>query len=115
MSSWTFAKNMPTVKRRAGILLGIVDDDLWTTNPNWTEIDASKLTGGSAKELRSNLPLWEAMKEYLQHIQEARIGEMEEFFSHVGYEEGNRQAIESALKRHPKEFHVRKRKREKYL
>src|SRR5579863_4771242 len=55
-------------KTRAGILLGLIDDDLWTTNPNWAETDASKLTGSSVKELRSKLPLWEAMREYLQHV-----------------------------------------------
>jgi hypothetical protein len=66
-------------------------------------------------ELRAALPLWEAMKEYLSFVSEARVGEMEDFFLHFGYSEGNRQAIESALKRHPKEFRIRRRKREKYI
>jgi len=71
----------------------------------------------SAKELRNGLSLWEAMKEYLQHVPEARIGEMEDFFSAVEMPNTNRQAMESALKRHPETFKVRrdKSKREKYI
>lgn len=91
-----------TRKARAETLLAIIGDhDLQTNDP--------------AHRLRFQLPLWQAMKEYLQHVPEARIREMEEFFLHVGYDQGNRQAMESALKRHPKEFHVRRNKREKYL
>jgi len=71
----------------------------------------------STKEPRENLSLWEAMKEYLQHVTEARIGEMEDFFDAVGMPNANRQAMESALKRHPETFKVRrdKSKREKYI
>jgi hypothetical protein len=102
-------------KVHMAILYGLIGDDVYTTNPDWVETGARAFVGGNDKEMRSQLPLWEAMKEYLQYVPEARIGEMEEFFSHIGYEEGNRQAIESALKRHPREFTVRKKKREKYL
>jgi hypothetical protein len=101
-------------KARIATLYGLIGDDVHNVS-NWVETAARDAVGGSEKTLRAQLPLWEAMKEYLQYVPEARIGEMEEFFSHIGYEEGNRQAIESALKRHPKEFHVRKKKREKYL
>jgi hypothetical protein len=69
----------------------------------------------SEKELRANLPLWEAMQEYLSHVKEARITEMENFFDSRGFHEGNRQAMESALKRHPEVFRTRKSKREKYI
>ena len=102
-------------KTRTGNLYGLIGDDVQTSSPNWVETDARRLAGGSEKTLREQLPLWEAMKEYLQYVAEARIGEMEEFFSHIGYDGGNRQAIESALKRHRKEFHIRKKKREKYI
>jgi hypothetical protein len=67
------------------------------------------------EEFRATLPLWQAMREYLLITKEARIGEMEEFFGHVGFAEGNRQAMESALKRHPRVFKTRKRKHEKYI
>jgi hypothetical protein len=106
-----------TRKARTGILYGLIGDDAHTTNSDWVEDGARELAGGNDKTLREQLPLWEAMKEYLQYVPEARIGEMEEFFLHIGYDEGNRQAMESALKRHPKEFRVTrpKKKREKYI
>jgi uncharacterized protein YhaN len=66
-------------------------------------------------ELRTELPLWKAMQEYLSHVQEARIGDMEAFFQEIKYAEGNRQAIESALKRHPKVFKTRKAKGQKFV
>ena len=70
----------------------------------------------SAKQLRDELPLWEAMKEYLQYVPEARIAELEDFFHAVMLEgNANRQAIESALKRHPETFKVRKSKRDKFI
>ena len=68
-----------------------------------------------AEELREKLPLWKAMREYLMHVPEARIGEMETFFQSMNYADGNRQAMESALRRHPKVFKTRKEKREKYI
>ena len=68
--------------------------------------------------LRENLALWEAMKEYLHYVPEARIVEIEEFLCYpfgVGMEGANRQAIESALKRHPETFKTRKKGREKFI
>ncbi|HEY4905051.1 MAG TPA: hypothetical protein VIH89_16370 [Candidatus Sulfotelmatobacter sp.] len=68
--------------------------------------------------LRENLALWEAMKEYLHYVPEARIAEIEEFLCYpfgVGMEGANRQAIESALKRHPETFKTRKKGREKFI
>jgi hypothetical protein len=55
------------------------------------------------------------MKEYLQHVPEARIGEMEDFFETVKMPNANRQAMESALKRHPETFKIRKDKRDKFI
>jgi len=103
-------------KARTGVLYGLIGDDIHAAaDTDWVENGARVLAGGTDKTLREQLPLWKAMREYLQYIPQARIGEMEEFFSHVGYDEGNRQAIESALKRHPKIFAARKQKREKYI
>lgn len=72
-------------------------------------------TTPSISELRNELPLWEAMKEYLHHVPEARIAEMQQFFSAIGLKNVNRQAIESALSQHSKTFAVKKRKREKFI
>ncbi len=55
------------------------------------------------------------MKEYLQYVPEARIAEMEDFFGAVKIPNANRQAMESALKRHPETFKIRKDKRDKYI
>ena len=76
---------------------------------------AMALLAESQTELKEKLPLWQAMREYLRHVKEARIAEMEAFFQQVEFAEGNRQAMESALKRHPKTFKIRKEKREKYI
>jgi hypothetical protein len=68
--------------------------------------------------LRAELPLWEAMREYLHYVPEARIADMEEFFGSefgVNLNGANRQAIESALKRHPEAFKTHKKGREKYI
>lgn len=69
----------------------------------------------SPTELRERLPLWIAMRDYLTFAKEARISEMEEFFQRMNYAEGNRQAMESALKRHPKVFKTRKQQGQKYI
>jgi hypothetical protein len=76
---------------------------------------AINLLGESSEDLREKLPLWKAMREYLMHVPEARIGEMEAFFQSIKFSEGNRQAMESVLKRHIKTFKTRKEKREKYI
>jgi hypothetical protein len=76
---------------------------------------ALNLLRESQEALLEKLPLWKAMREYLSHVAESRIGEMEQFFQSMNYVEGNRQAIESALRRHPKVFKIRKEKREKYI
>jgi predicted nuclease with TOPRIM domain len=76
---------------------------------------AISLLRESQEDLKEKLPLWQAMREYLRHVKEARIAEMEAFFQQIKFPEGNRQAMESALKRHPKTFKTRKEKREKYI
>jgi hypothetical protein len=67
--------------------------------------------------LRYDLSVWEAMKEYLHYVPEARIPEIEDFFGFLGvkFESVNRASIDSALKRHPETFKVRKQKREKLI
>lgn len=109
-------------KKRLERLLALIGPWDWESYAvDYTEREAQRLTGiyaSNASEFehwRSSLPLWEAMKEYLSFVPEARIGEMEGFFEHVGFREGNRQAMESAMKRHPSAFKIRRKKREKYL
>ena len=73
------------------------------------------ITTVSPTQLREKLSLWEAMKEYLQYVPEARIAEMEEFLNAARMPNANRQAMESALKRHSETFRTRKDGREKYI
>jgi hypothetical protein len=105
--------------KRLLVLLGPWDFD--SSTDDFTERAAQETAGtyiNNGEELgrlRADMPLWHAMREYLSFVPEARIAEMEEFFTHIGFSEGNRQAIESALKRHPKVFRTHKRKRDKYI
>lgn len=107
-----------TAKRRERVLriLAMVGShDLSTPGSKPILEPAATAFISSTEELRANLPLWEAMQEYLSHVKEARIADMENFFDSMGFYEGNRQAMESALKRHPEVFKTRKIKREKYI
>jgi hypothetical protein len=105
--------------KRLLVLLGPWDFD--SPANDYMEKDAQEIANtyiSNAEQLgrlRADMPLWHAMREYLSFVPEARIAEMEEFFDHIGFTEGNRQAMESALKRHPKVFRTHKRKREKYI
>jgi len=109
-------------KQRIERLMALIGPWNWHSDKaDYTNHDAQRITGMYAnnatefEEWRAHLPLWEAMREYLSFVSEARIAEMEGFFDHIGFEEGNRQAMESALKRHPSVFKTRRKKREKYL
>jgi|SRR5579859_1764711 len=104
-------------KRRLQVLFSLVGpiDQNAPDNRGAEHRFAISLLKENVEELRSKLPLWKAMREYLRHAPEARIGEMEAFFQEMKFTDGNRQAIESALRRHPKVFKIRKEKREKYI
>ncbi len=67
------------------------------------------------EDLRSELPLWLAVQEYLLIVPEAKVGEIASFLHEVGIPNVSRQAIESALKRHHETFQVRKRGKEKLV
>ena len=112
------ARRKPRIER----LLALAGSWDWES-PDWDykEHEALSIAGATvtnatdAEALLSRLPLWEALREYLMIVPEARIGEIEGFLRDIGFKEGNRQAIESALKRHPTVFSTRKKKREKFI
>ena len=58
--------------------------------------------------LREELSLWEAMVEYLAYAEEARIQDVQAFLESFKIT-ASREAIESALKRHPETFQSKKR------
>jgi hypothetical protein len=109
-------------KTRVENLLTVVGPWDWESpDADYAERDAMRLLGiyvsnaEEAEALRSKFPLWRAMQEYLMFVSEARITEMEQFFDHVGYESANRQAMESALKRHPEVFKTRRLRGQKLI
>jgi hypothetical protein len=69
----------------------------------------------SVRQLREAQPLWKAIRECLRVAREAKVREVQEFLTYFGIKGVNRQAIESALQRHPKAFRVVKRGRDKYI
>lgn len=69
----------------------------------------------SPREMRDTMPLWIALREYLSAAGESKVGEIEEFLQWLEFPNVRRQSIESALRRHPEVFRVRKRGREKFI
>jgi hypothetical protein len=65
-------------------------------------------THTSIEQLRNELSLWEAMTEYLSYAEEARIQDIQSFLEGFGIV-ASREAVESALKRHPETFKTKKR------
>jgi len=67
------------------------------------------------KKTEPDLPLWEAMVEYLSHVKEATIEDVQEFFAWMPFKETSRQAIESAIKRHGDVFRIKKRGKDRLI
>ena len=59
--------------------------------------------------------LWAYMKEYLQIVKEARVGDIVIFLQAVGVDYAKRQTIESVIRRKPKTFKVIKRGGQKFI
>jgi hypothetical protein len=70
---------------------------------------------GPAEELRDNLRLWRAVREIVRLGGESSVGEIQGSLVSLGMDNVTRQAIESALRQHRKEFSVSKRGRELYV
>jgi hypothetical protein len=98
-------------------LIGLLGPDQYfnamTTDETVTIVDKIEEAPGAAT-LRQELSLWEAVKQFLRFVPEARIREILEFFKLVGIE-ATRQAVESSIRAHPKTFRVIKRGREKFV
>lgn len=68
----------------------------------------------SPAELRAQAALWEHTAQYLRFVSDARIGEIVDFLSLLSIET-SKQAIESAIRTHPKVFAVKRKGREKFI
>lgn len=66
-------------------------------------------------QLRLELPLWKAIRWYVSYVGEARINDVLLFLHALGIKDANRNSVESALRKHPESFVMRKAKREKYI
>jgi len=69
----------------------------------------------NAEQLRKELPLWQALQEYLRTVTKASVQEIQFFLERVGIKGVTRQAIESAVRAHPKEFQVVKKSGERFF
>jgi len=68
------------------------------------------------QQMRENMPLWKAIRNYLQVVNNgARVPEILEFMKVVKIPGVTRQAVESALKRHPQVFEPKKVGRERKI
>lgn len=70
---------------------------------------------GAPDELREELRLWRAVREYVRLAGESSIGDIQEFLDWVGIKSVTRQAIESALRQHRETFEVAKRGHERFV
>lgn len=68
----------------------------------------------SPSELRETTALWQQLRTYLRFAQKARVSEALEALRKVGIE-SSRQALESAIRAHPREFRVQRHGREVFV
>lgn len=69
----------------------------------------------SARELRDELVLWAAIERYLAGVDEAKVEDIQAFLLAVEIPNVSRQAIESAVKTHPKVFRIVRKGRARYI
>jgi hypothetical protein len=98
-------------EKRIDSLAGLIGPELFADAALSDKTDAIGETvevGSSIRQLREELPLWEAIREYLLYAEEARIQDIQLFLDSFGIA-ASREAVESAFKRHPETFKTRKR------
>jgi len=103
--------------KRIQRLVGVLGDeflDEMAANRSQAVIEETNLQGNPS-DLRIELRLWLAIREYLRVAGEAKVGDIQDFFEAMNFETVSRQAIESALRSHNKIFRVVKRGRDKYV
>lgn len=67
------------------------------------------------EELREELRVWRAAREYVRLAGESSIADIQQFLEWMGIKSITRQAIESALKQHKDSFEITKRGHERYV
>jgi hypothetical protein len=102
-------------KRSIERLVAIMGSRDWNLASTLSELGATVARIGERQEvLRDAVPVWEAMKEYLSYVPEARLGELQAHFDRVGYPT-NSGAMEAVLRKRPDEFRKRKSRHERFI
>jgi len=96
-------------------LLGTEGIEIAKSNDREDVIDTAIGGQFNVKQLRENLPLWQALQEYLRVVSKASVEEIRAFLEKVGMEDVSRQAIESAVRAHPRVFQTIKKGKERYF
>jgi hypothetical protein len=69
----------------------------------------------SPQELREELRIWRAVREYVRMAGESSVVDIQEFLEWIGVKNVTRQAIESALRQHKENFEITRRGHERYV
>lgn len=102
-----------TVRQRVLRTVALLGDSI--SSADLADVTSDELaTLANTNVLRSTVPLWEMVAEVLSETGETRVYELERALAQYNLHI-SRQALESALRTHPKVFRVRKEKREKYV
>jgi predicted RNase H-like nuclease (RuvC/YqgF family) len=104
-------KELKQQEKRIDRLAGLIGPNLFLAaelEDNSSVIIDTVETHTTIDQLRNELSLWEAMVEYLSYAEEARIQDIQTFLESFGIM-ASREAVESALKRHPETFKSKKR------
>jgi hypothetical protein len=87
---------------------------LLAKNPAFAE-DRQELRKASKYSRSETVSLRSFMEEYLRIVRKAKVGDIVEFLQAVGVDYAKRQTIEAVVRRHPDEFKITKRNREKFV
>src|ERR1039458_3394684 len=87
---------------------------LLSKNPAFSE-DRQELRKASKYSRSETVSLRSFMEEYLRVVRKAKVGDIVAFLQAVGVDYAKRQTIEAVVRRHPDEFKITKRNREKFV
>jgi hypothetical protein len=107
-------RQLEASRHRTTIILGLLGPIHVAESMEGTDTDC--LAEFPAPEvLRRKLRLWVAVREYLRMVGKSKVGDIQKFLNLLNMESATRQAIESAVKRHPSSFEIKKENHERYL
>jgi hypothetical protein len=104
-------------EQRIRILMGLLPYTEHSVSISQIEsVPTGESHNNRVKELRDELPIWKAIREYLRVTRRAKVAEIASFLVAVGFVSNvTRQAIESAVKRHPQIFRLAKSGKDRFV